>query len=332
MAELREGLLLSTLAESDGQLAITGATGWVGRTAVQELLTLLPASAFNKRVRLFASRAGSLTLSRNLSSPADSAGFKIPVHPLHSLPELAAAQPLDAVLHTAFLTRDRLDGIGHDAYVTTNRWITDQLAQALELAPKARIAVISSGAASPYDAITDPMQQLARDPYGVLKHWEETRLANLAPCLVLRIYALSGRFIRDPHRFALGEFLTTALRCEPIKIQSMAPVFRSYGHAGDITALAWHWLLGNEVAPFEPLSAVNISLDLYSLAQKISDLYSLPPVQAAIDPMAQPNHYIANPQPFLAVLGQHGLAPKNLENQLLDTAAGLLAQSLGKQE
>ena len=328
MAELLENPLTHHFIESDGHLAITGATGWVGRTAVHELLTLLSPSVFVDRVRLFASRAGSLLISGAFSGSADKPGFTLPVYSLQSLPEFASAKARLAILHTAFLTRDRLAAVGLEAYVTTNRWITSQVAQALSLAPLARAVVISSGAAAPYDDLSHPIQRLGSDPYGVLKHLEETTLAELAPSLVVRIYALTGRFIRDPHRFALGEFLSMALRGEPIRLHALMPVFRSYGHAGDITALSLRWLIGAEQPTGLALPAVSLGIDLYSLAQKVSDLYSLPPVQAAIDPMAEANRYLADPQPFLAALTRYGLVSKSLDDQIRDTAAGLLEHSL----
>jgi nucleoside-diphosphate-sugar epimerase len=305
MAALSMEYPLST----EGALVITGATGWVGRTAVEVLHRLLPQPLFAERVRLFASRAGALSV----------AGGHYPVHPLQSLPELAAAEPLAAVLHTAFLTRDRLVSVGQEAYVATNRWITQQVAQALLLAPSARAVVISSGAAA-----ADP-SLLEHDPYGVLKREEERLLADLVPSLILRIYALSGRFIRDPKRFALGDFLLMALRHEPIRIQAPMPVLRSYGHAGDITALAWRWLLASDIAPFPSLlAAVSFNSDLLSLAQRITELYQLPPVQSSIDAHALPNRYIADPQSFLAALAHYGMIPTSLDHQLHDTAAGLV--------
>jgi nucleoside-diphosphate-sugar epimerase len=314
-------LPLEQLLQRQGVLVITGATGWVGRTAVAELQRLLPPPLFAERVRLFASRAGSLAM----------AGGAHPLYPLQALPELAAAEPLAAVLHTAFLTRDRLETVGLETYVATNRSITQQVARALALAPTARAVVISSGAAAAI-AAADP-DQLACDPYGVLKREEERLLAGLVPSLVLRIYALTGRFIRDPRRFALGDFLLTALRGEPIRIQAPMPVWRSYGHAGDITALAWRWLLApaatDDALSADPLAAVSLGLDLRSLAQRITELYQLPPLQASMDPLAPPNRYLADPAPFLAALERHGLAPTSLEQQLRDTAAGLQELSGG---
>lgn len=310
------------LLPPEGLVVITGSTGWVGRTAVHELQRLLPLTTFASRVRLFASRAGFLTVN----------GIEHRIYPLKALPQLARAEPLAAVLHSAFLTRDRLQDVGFEAYVFTNRWITQQLVDALTLAPAARMVLISSGAAATVPSC-DP-SQLERDPYGVLKLEEEQRLAAMVPTLVMRLYALSGRFIRDPNRFALGDFLQTALRGDPICIHATMPVFRSYGFCEDITALAWHWLLTNSpgdegsfsVNPSEPLAAVSCTLDLLRLAQRITELYELPPVQASINPDAVPDTYVADPAPFLDALQSMGLKPTNVDQQLRDTAAGLMKQ------
>ena len=168
-----------------GVLAITGGTGWVGRTALKELSRLIPAEHLVERVRIFASQSGSM----QVESGGEAGSITLPVLPLHELPELAKSQKVAGVLHTAFLTRDRLATVGKEVYVTTNRWITSQVAQALSHAPAARAVVISSGAASQYDNtsfIADEL--LVKDPYGVLKREEEILLSAVAPSQILRIY------------------------------------------------------------------------------------------------------------------------------------------------
>lgn len=291
-----------------GVVAITGATGWVGRTAIEELQRLIPQSLFSSRVRLFGSENSTLSLNSG----------NVHVYKLSKLAELASNEQLVAVLHAAFLTRDHLMSIGHDAYVETNRWITKQVAQALQLSPNARAAVISSGAAT-----TDNLD-LGSNPYAVLKREEELALSSIVPSIVLRIYALSGRFIRKPHRFALGDFLMMAKRKEPIRIRAAIPVIRSYAHATNITALAWQWLFSGDLTLCsKPLLTATHNIDLLSLAQRIASLYDLPPVQACIDPHAVPDRYITDPEPFIATLNSFGLSPSTLDHQLKDTAAGI---------
>ena len=310
---------MNSSGRDDGILVITGATGWVGRTAAHELQRLLSPDQFLRRVRLFASRTGSILSS----GYTDVAPFLIPVFPLKDLADLASLEPLNAVLHTAFLTRDRVAQVGQDDYVATNRWITSQVASALTAAPDARAVVISSGAAAVHDH--DSGRDLVTDPYGVLKWEEEQMLSSLLPsCLVLRLYALSGQFIREPSRFALGDFLLKAMRKESIRLDSTNPVLRSYANAGDITAFAWRWLLnGNVKNSSKVLAATSCTTNLFDLASLITRLYDLPPIQSNMDPAAVPNSYTADAEPFLLAMHDQDLVPMSIEQQVIDTFNGL---------
>jgi hypothetical protein len=64
--------------------------------------------------------------------------------------------------------------------------------------------------------------------YGHLKLEEERILMSIAPTLVLRIYALSGRYMRDPRRYALGDFIYQALHEGPVVVKSQSRVVRGY--------------------------------------------------------------------------------------------------------
>ena len=48
--------------------------------------------------------------------------------------------------------------------------------------------------------------------------------------LILRIYALSGKYIRNPSIYALSSFLLNAIKGRPFSIDSTRPIYRSYAH------------------------------------------------------------------------------------------------------
>jgi nucleoside-diphosphate-sugar epimerase len=303
----------------DRMLIVTGATGWFGRTALHELQRLLGPEAFQRRVRAFASR------SRTIASTGfvDGVERAIPVAPLAELPELAAREPIDALLHTAFLTREYVERVGVQAYISVNRGITDLVCRSLEAAPAARAVVISSGAAAALDDVATLEEHLHADPYGVLKSEEERRLGETADTLVLRAYAVSGRFMRDPEQYALGDFLLRALDGLPIEIKAPMPVIRGYGHAGDMVNLAFRWLGSKHLPPAYPIAAVSHEVSLLELASLISSLYDLPPPSSAIDTSLSPNHYSADPKPYINILEKFSIVPHSLQGQILDTFSGL---------
>lgn len=303
----------------NGLLVVTGATGWFGRTALHELQRLLGPEAFSRQVRAFASRCRTIASS----GFADGVERAIPVAPLAELPELAAREPIEALLHTAFLTREYVERVGVETYISVNRGITDLVCRSLEAAPAARAVLISSGAAAALDAVDSLEDHLHADPYGVLKTEEERRLSEIADTLVLRAYAVSGRFMRDPEQFALGDFLLRALAGLPIEIKAPMPVIRGYGHAGDMVNLAFRWLWSKQLPPAHPIAAVSHEVELLELARLISSLYDLPSPSSAIDTSLSPNRYTADPATYLNMLDGLGMVHLSMEKQLLDTAFGL---------
>jgi nucleoside-diphosphate-sugar epimerase len=303
----------------NGTLFVTGATGWIGRTALHELQQLLGPETFSRRVRAFASR------SRTIASTgfADGVERAITVAPLADLPVIASHEPIGTLLHTAFVTREHVERVGVEAYISVNRGITDLVCRALQTSPSARAVVISSGAAAALDSVSSLEEHIHADPYGVLKREEELRLGEFENTLVLRAYAVSGRFMRDPGNFALGNFLLRALDGLPIVIKAPMPVIRGYGHAGDMINLAFRWLWSDRLPPAHPIAVVSQEFALLELASVISSLYNLPPILSAFDPTLPPNLYTADPVNYLNMLHEMGTAPLSMEKQIFDTAFGL---------
>ncbi len=299
-----------------GAIVLTGATGWVGRTVLQYLLENLPPLEFSQRVRAFASQFGSINFDN---------GRSIDVKPLIFLPEFAKRESIDYLLHAAFLTPDRCVEMGLDNYCEANRSITRLICASVSVSPATRVVLFSSGAAAMVSAAhprLDPGTPL--QIYGQLKLHEERILRASNPTFVLRIYGLTGRFLRDPQRYALGDFLCSAFRHESVVIKSLRKVVRGYVSASDLAALAWEWLQSSDEAPSAPLEAVAETIDLFNLAQMISSIYNLPSVHSSIDLAMLPDVYTASSQFFLSLLEYYGLKSASLEQQIRDTYSGIV--------
>ncbi len=300
----------SPQADDDGAIVVTGATGWVGRTVIDQLQRELPKDSVQRRLRIFSSQAGNLPLAH---------GPGVPLQPLADLPGLAEREPISALIHCAFLTPDRLADLSPKTFADTNRDISDQVCAALRLNPGSRVVTFSSGAAGLMEGV-GPSPPPATALYGELKLEEERRLSALATTLVLRIYALTGRHIRHPRRYALGDFLHHALAGKPIAIQSKRPVIRGYGHADAIAGLAIRWVLSPRSAPSNPIATVSHTLELVELAETIAKIYGQPAPMVPVRSEAEGDRYTAPMDDFREALRLHSLPCLSLEDQIRDTA------------
>ena len=154
---------------------------------------------------------------------------------------------------------------------------------------------ISSGAASIAERKYDK-KNYESDSYGNLKLSEENQLSAITHTQTLRIYALTGRFIRNPEIFAIGDLLMKALKKEPLILDAAYPVIRSYVSASDVANFAIKWLYDSE-RPTLPIGASSHITTLAKLAETIAKQHCLPePIMKPL--ISTPNSYSCSPIVF----------------------------------
>ena len=300
-----------------GPFVLTGASGWFGQTALWEYEQLLGPESLRRDVILFASAARTID-------------FGSPHGPVEALPlqEIQHVPRTSGLLHLAFLTRERLAVEGLDAYVQKNRAITAAVAAWIKHHPTLPIITTSSGAAAALDGMP---ADLKGNPYATLKQEEETlwkQQASQRMALVFRVYAASGRFLKDPKIFALGDFITQAKAGQPITVRSPRPVIRSYVHVGTLMRLAWAMLLQPLPPGFLQVDASTHTLSLVDLASRIADMWNLPPPLSRIDSNLATDDYSADPTPFLELLARYQLKSPTLEQQIQESAEAITSDGV----
>jgi len=288
------------------KLVLTGASGWFGRTALYEYEAQYGREALVNEVIPLASKDCQI----DIGSPYG------PI-PAYSLRDIVSISGATGLIHCAFLTRDRLNAINTADYISVNRAITRHVEQFLDLNKSCPAITTSSGAAKCLNG------GIHQNPYAYLKRAEEKVWqdnSNHRMSLVFRVYASSGRFIKSPELFALGDFLCKAINKGKIIIKSQRPVFRSYVHIGTMMRLCW-FLLGNPLSNgFYSVAATTHTLSLLDLALLISDIWDLPPPLSSVDPNAPPDIYCEDPDKFLRLLNDSSIQPLDLPEMLLETA------------
>ena len=150
------------------KIYVTGATGWIGKTFLHELQSIIPAKDFNEKVVAFGYKAKLL----NSTNYPKHKRIIIPVHPLSELKDHLVTGKI-LLFHSAFLTKDRIPSYGINAFIETNRQITDTVLKFLRRCEYSREVNMSSGAASIAEKKGDLTLTEKSDPYGFLKLSEE---------------------------------------------------------------------------------------------------------------------------------------------------------------
>jgi nucleoside-diphosphate-sugar epimerase len=292
----------------DDRVLVTGASGWLGRTALDLLAPLgLPTLAVASRARKI--RVG---------------GCEVECHVWED-GEVAAFAPT-VVLDCAFLTRDRVAGMPLGDYVAVNRTLTERVVYATRL-PGVRLALtISSGAAvSPHDALDGRVED---NPYGYLKREAERRLSQAAAesgavPVVARAWSISGAHVQKPEAYALGSMILAAAS-GAIRITARHPVFRRYVLAEELLALG---IAEGSIGPATIDSGGEL-VEMADLAERIAAVVRPDAVisRDEVDPRESDNYH-SDGRDWEKRCQRWDLASASLDRQIEITAGGVLCRA-----
>jgi nucleoside-diphosphate-sugar epimerase len=299
---------LAAQALGNDRVLVTGATGWLGRTALDLLAPLgLPTLAL-------ASQARSIRV----------AGCEVECRAWNEQ-EVAVFAPT-VVLDCAFLTRGRVAEMPLDEYVATNRTLTERLVYATQL-PSVRLALtVSSGAAvHPHDALD---AAIGDNPYGYLKREAEYRLAEAAAKsgavpVVARAWSISGAHVQEPQGYALGSMIRDA-DAGAIRIMARRPVFRRYVLAEELLAVG----IAEGGVGRATIDSGGELVEMAELAARIAAVVSPDAVitRGEVDPR-DPDRYHSDGQDWDRCCQKWGFAGVPLDGQIELTARGVLGRA-----
>ncbi|WP_232065468.1 NAD-dependent epimerase/dehydratase family protein [Mycobacterium shinjukuense] len=299
---------LTAQALGNDRVLVTGASGWLGRTALDLLAPLgLPTLALASRARVI--RVGDCEIECRVWDDREVAAFAPTV-----------------VLDCAFLTRDRVGDMPLPDYVAANRALTERLVYATRL-PGVRLALtVSSGAAVyPRDALDGPIED---NPYGYLKREAEHRLTQAAAesgavPVVVRAWSISGAHVQKPQGYALGSMIRDA-DAGAIRITARRPVFRRYVLAEELLALG---MAEGGVGPATVDSGGEL-VEMAELAARVTQVVRPDAVisRDEVDP-GDPDRYHSDGQDWEWHCQRWDLASAPLDRQIEITARGVLGRT-----
>jgi nucleoside-diphosphate-sugar epimerase len=225
------------------------------------------------------------------------------------------AGPETVLLHHAFLTRER-SAADPAAYLAANAAISDTVERAVRRLRPAGTVLMSSGAVTLGD-------DLAANPYGVLKRRDEERFAacvagRLVTC---RLFNLSGPYINKLDSYVLACLIADALAGRPLRLRATRPVWRSYVDVTDLMRLLLR--LAETPGPnlrFDTAGAEAVEVGV--LAERVRAVLGRPElaIERTWDPAAEPDRYVGDGAAMARLAAAHGVAFRPLDQQIEETA------------
>jgi nucleoside-diphosphate-sugar epimerase len=219
------------------------------------------------------------------------------------------------VANFAFLTKSRGSVTTHDAFVATNRLLTQRFLDCVSLSTVRTALTISSGA-----AIWD-----ASSPYGSLKRTEEERAkraVGMGCNLVIgRAYSVSGPYVRYPREYAFSDFILQAHE-GLIAVTSRQPTWRRYVSVGDFLRVL---LLRALAGANETIESGGTLVEMTDLAGRIAGLVNPHAViSLATHDRDEDSVYASDNSTWTSACSLAQVAPLDLTGQIIATAEGLL--------
>jgi len=314
--ELRSfgGRVAPALLASDRRIVVIGAGGWLGLATI-ELLHGALGDSFTDRVRCYGSTARTLSLRR---------GLTIAQAPLADIRTLDNRPTI--VLHFAFLTKDRVQGMDEDAYRAANRALSATVLDALDAIGATSVFVASSGAAREAD---NPAANPALRLYGALKREDEEAFAGWAQAsgrtaIIARIFNVVGPYINKHQDYALAAFILDALAGRPIGVRAPHRVVRGFVAIRELMSLVFALLLeeSGRVVRFDTGGEAQ---ELAEVARLVANVLGPVPVERAAIVGNRIDHYVGNGAAYERLLAAHAIEPIPFAEEIRDTADFLVA-------
>lgn len=290
------------------RLAIVGASGWVGRTAIAlAIQSKTPFAAFGSKRQNISVLGESVSIFANDTK------------------EILKFSPT-VIIDAAFLTREKVEQVGLRKYIDTNQALIEQSKTLARITSLTSYLGFSSGAAHTLGNFKS--FNLEENPYAALKREYEMALQSIYsegyPISIARLWSISGAFVSKPDLFAFTNLIRQAFN-GAISIQSGDKVFRRYSSIEDVISLAIASSRTDQSKFDMTFDSGGQRIEIGELARDIRNIVN-PSAEITRENAAGLliDDYCSNNADWLARLKHFKLKPDSLDNQIMRTAAGMI--------
>jgi len=236
------------------KIIVTGATGWIGRSALEEI-----DRSFPRNIEL-------IGISRSPKQLTLDSGRIVK---LVTKTDESIQQNVIGLVHTAFPTQNLITHMGPDKYNSECEILLNWLRDYLQESKPSWLISISSGVLSVGDSF-DPRHSGDLALYSKWKKIEENIAleSSIESVLIGRLFSASGRFMTKPKSYALGDFITSGILGETISVRSLLESKRSYIDAEEFLRVLLKSVKMNERLVIDSSGKVLSIVELATIVQE----------------------------------------------------------------
>jgi nucleoside-diphosphate-sugar epimerase len=310
---LRNILGISNLKKDT--IVVTGASGWLGKSAVAVLTNEFSnyrVIALSRKIQLNKSNSDLIYMSYDEFLRND--------------------YEITGLVHTAFMTKNYIEEIGPIKYVDQNTKINNWLLNFIKSKNPKWTVAISSGATKQYiDKVEAGLPIFDSDLYGKMKLEEEEALlgSDIPNVAIGRLWAASGRYMQNHKIYALGQFIEAAINGKNIKIASSEPVYRRYIDAEDFMKVLVMTALNSSRTLFD---SGGVLTTIENLAQEVAKFFknknnSKIEIEYGEKKISIENaNYFAKSEKFLELQSKFKIQERSIPEQIDRTSVAVTAK------
>jgi nucleoside-diphosphate-sugar epimerase len=310
---LRNILGISNLKKDT--IVVTGASGWLGKSAVAVLTNEFSnyrVIALSRKIQLNKSNSDLIYMSYDEFLRND--------------------YEITGLVHTAFMTKNYIEEIGPIKYVDQNTKINNWLLNFIKSKNPKWTVAISSGATKQYiDKVEAGLPIFDSDLYGKMKLEEEEALlgSDIPNVAIGRLWAASGRYMQNHKIYALGQFIEAAINGKNIKIASSEPVYRRYIDAEDFMKVLVMTALNSNRTLFD---SGGVLTTIENLAQEVAKFFknknnSKIEIEYGEKKISIENaNYFAKSEKFLELQSKFKIQERSIPEQIDRTSVAVTAK------
>lgn len=299
------------------RVVITGATGWVGRNAVDLVCRDGDVAA-----------AGRLVLSSSRPRVVSALVGEIETVSTADLMGLVPG-PRTLLIHCGFPTQDQVDAMGEAQYLDAITRLRVSMQYVVERLGPVDVVYVSSGAATSV-AQGDPVARRTH-VYGQAKLDDEVAYTRAVAgsggrLSIVRAFALSGPYMTKPETYALGSLILQAHAQGAVEVIADRPVRRSYMAIDDMLRIAVAALASLDAGHTIIFETAGEVVEVGDLARRVLSVLGHDPdavTRPPIDLRAPANDYLGDPATVDALAARAGVTPADLDTQIKVTAEWL---------